>query len=75
MTCCTKIYLCDIVYFYTVCMLGPFTHSIENADIEALSTFHRSFIEIFVVMQEFFDNATNFSWKYTFRKFLKKKYN
>ena len=36
----------------------PFTHSIENAVIEASSTFQRSFIDFFVVMHEFFDEAS-----------------
>ena len=34
---------------------GPLTHSNENVIIEASSTFHRSFIEFFVVMHEVID--------------------
>ena len=34
---------------------GPFTHSNENVVIEASWTFHRSFIEFFVVMHKIFD--------------------
>ena len=33
---------------------GPFTYSNENAFIEVSSTFHRAFIEFFVVLHEFF---------------------
>ena len=40
---------------------GSFTHSIENAAIEASSRFHRSFNEFFVVMHEIFDDGINFS--------------
>ena len=45
---------------------GPFTHSKEIAVIEASSTFRQSFIEIFVGINEFFDDP-NFLMKYAFR--------
>ena len=51
---------------------GPFTHNNENAVIEASSTFHRSFVELFVVMHEILDDGINFSMKYTFRNFFQK---
>ena len=47
-------------------------HSNEKVVIEASSTFHRSFIEFFVVKHEFFDDATNFSMKDTFRNIFQK---
>ena len=72
----TKIFLGKIASFIIpIFGEGPFTHSIENAVIEASSTFHRSFIDFFVVMHENFDDATNFSMKYTFHNFFQKFYN
>ena len=39
--------------------------------IEASSTFHRRFIEFFMVINEIFDDRIYFSWKYTFRNLKK----
>ena len=55
---------------YRCRIYGPFTHSNENAVIEASSKFHRSFIDFFVVMYEIFDDGINFSWNFTVRKFF-----
>ena len=52
----------------------PFTHSIENTVIEAPSTFHRSFIEFFVVMHKYFDEVSMTAILNIFLKKMRKVY-
>ena len=51
---------------WTSSFRGSFTHSIENIVIGTSSTIQQSFIEFFVVMRKFFNDATIFLRKYTF---------
>ena len=54
---------------------SPFTHTSENAVIEASSTFHRSFIEFFMVMHDISMMSLIFVEMYLLQFFSKIKVN